>query len=90
MRNHGLLTAALGAGSIHSHVSARAVLPLAGGRDGGAHRVERARENVLAHTAHLYSPERGGPTACWNGRRCCACSTPGRRIPAILRMALSG
>src|SRR4051794_30270697 len=31
------------------------------------------------------SPERGGPMACWNGRRCCACSTPSRRIPAIRR-----
>src|SRR6185369_5251068 len=32
------------------------------------------------------SPARGGPMASWNGRRCCACSTPSRRIPAIRRI----
>ena len=36
-------------------------------------------ENVLAHTAHLYQPAAAAPTACSNGRRCCASSPPSRR-----------
>src|SRR6188768_1141205 len=34
------------------------------------------------------SRARGGPTACWNGRPCCACSTPSRRTPAIRRTGI--
>ena len=32
------------------------------------------------------NPGRGGPTACWNGRRCCGCSTPRTATPAIRRI----
>ena len=55
MRNHGLLTCGptVPAGVQH-HVPARAVLPLAGRRDGGAHRAEHAgRERAGAHRASL-------------------------------------
>jgi ribulose-5-phosphate 4-epimerase/fuculose-1-phosphate aldolase len=34
------------------------------------------------------SPARAAPTACWNGRRCCACSRPKTAIPAIRRIGI--
>ena len=55
MRNHGLLTCGPSVPeAFNTHVPARAVLPLAGRRDGGAHRAERARrERAGAHRASL-------------------------------------
>src|SRR5580658_4185695 len=43
-------------------------------------------ENVLPHTAHLYSPAHGGPMACWNGPPCCGGSRPRGRVRGIRRI----
>ena len=55
MRNHGLLTCGADrAAGVQHHVPARDVVPLAGRRDGGAHRAHHAgRERAGAHRASL-------------------------------------
>jgi ribulose-5-phosphate 4-epimerase/fuculose-1-phosphate aldolase len=35
------------------------------------------------------SPARAAPTACWNGRPCCGCSTRSRRRAAVRRIGIS-
>ena len=87
MRNHGLLTCGatvqqafntmyqleLSCRSQVDAMAARAELTMPG-------------ENVLAHTAHMYQPGTRDPTACLNGRRCCAGSTPSRRTRLTRRI----
>ena len=82
MRNHGLLTCGA---TIQQAFNTMYQLELScrSQVDAMAARTELPPgENVLAHTAHLISPVPAVPTACWNGRRCCACSRPRTATPA--------
>ena len=89
MRNHGLLTCGA---TVQQAFNTMYQLELScrSQVDAMAARTELTvpGENVLAHTAHLYQPARGGPTACSNGRRCCGCWRPSRRPPAIRRIGI--
>jgi ribulose-5-phosphate 4-epimerase/fuculose-1-phosphate aldolase len=89
MRNHGLLTCGA---TVQQAFNTMYQLELScrSQVDAMAARTELAMpgENMLAHTAHLINPARAAPTACWNGRRCCGCSTPRTGIPAIRRIGI--